>query len=485
VAGGWQLNGVATLNTTASPPNLELTPATNWLVGSAFYPTPVPGVGVSATFDAFLGSSSGSGADGMTFTLADASVTQPTALGNNGGGEGFSGITGIAVSLDTWMNTADPSNNFVGIATTNTSQQQLNYVATNTSIPALRNAVHNFVVTTSSTGITVLMDGTQVLNYATTLPPFVLIGFTAATGGFNDVHEVQNVSITTGTPPAVPAVTSLSPTSGPTTGGTSVTITGTNLTGATAVDFGAAPATSFTVNSATSITASAPASTAGTFDVTVTTPGGTSLTTSNDQYTYTAPPPPAVSSVSPTSGPTAGGNTVTISGTGFTGTTAVNFGTTAATTLTVNNSTSITATAPAGTAGAVDVTVTTANGTSATSAADQYTYNAAPPPPPTVTGVSPATDPAGSSITVTGTNFTGATAVNFGTANPATFTVNNSTTITATAPAGSGTVDVTVTTPIATSATSPVDQFTYGAGPPPYVIPSPVGGAGSTTAKPR
>ena len=41
----------------------------------------------------------------MTFTLADASVTKPTALGVNGGGEGFSGITGIAVSFDTWQNT--------------------------------------------------------------------------------------------------------------------------------------------------------------------------------------------------------------------------------------------------------------------------------------------------------------------------------------------------------------------------------------------
>ena len=42
---------------------------------------------------------------------------QPTALGNNGGGEGFAGINGIAVSLDTWKNTSDPSGNFVGIAT--------------------------------------------------------------------------------------------------------------------------------------------------------------------------------------------------------------------------------------------------------------------------------------------------------------------------------------------------------------------------------
>ena len=126
------------LNTTASPPNLELTSATNWQAGSAFYPIPVPGVGITASFDAFIGS--GSGADGLTFTLADASVTQPTALGVNGGGEGFSGITGIAVSLDTWQNSVNPSNNFVGIANgpIHRRSNELNYVATNTSIPTLQ-----------------------------------------------------------------------------------------------------------------------------------------------------------------------------------------------------------------------------------------------------------------------------------------------------------------------------------------------------------
>ncbi|HEX4656335.1 MAG TPA: hypothetical protein VH307_03030, partial [Streptosporangiaceae bacterium] len=99
VSGGWQLNGTAQLNPAGSPPNLQLTAAANWKAGSAFWPTAVPGVGVSAAFDIFIGS--GSGADGLTFTLADASVTKPTALGVNGGGEGFSGIHGIAVSFDT------------------------------------------------------------------------------------------------------------------------------------------------------------------------------------------------------------------------------------------------------------------------------------------------------------------------------------------------------------------------------------------------
>ena len=227
VSGGWQLNGTAQLVTTASPANLQLTPATNYQVGSAFWPTPVPGVGISASFDAFIGP--GSGADGMTFTLADAAVTKPTALGVNGGGEGFAGITGIAVSLDTWKNTQDPSKNFVGIATTSPRTQSLSYAATNSSIPALRNSLHHFAVTTSSTGMTVTMDGTQVLNYTTSLPSSVLVGFTGATGGFNDVHRVENVSITAGPPPPAPTVTGVSPSSGPTAGGTTVTITGTEL----------------------------------------------------------------------------------------------------------------------------------------------------------------------------------------------------------------------------------------------------------------
>ncbi len=75
---------------------------------------------------------------------------------------------------------------------------------------------------------------------------------------------------------AVPAVTTFSPTNGPVAGGTSVTITGTAFTGATAVKFGSTAAPSFTVNSATAITAKAPAGISGTVEVTVKTPYGTS-----------------------------------------------------------------------------------------------------------------------------------------------------------------------------------------------------------------
>ena len=89
--------------------------------------------------------------------------------------------------------------------------------------------------------------------------------------------------------PVAPTVTGISPSSGSTTGGTSVTITGTNLTGATGVKFGSTNISSFTIDSATQITATAPAGT-GTVDVTVTTAGGTSATSSADQFTYVSAP---------------------------------------------------------------------------------------------------------------------------------------------------------------------------------------------------
>jgi uncharacterized delta-60 repeat protein len=173
-----------------------------------------------------------------------------------------------------------------------------------------------------------------------------------------------------------PIVASISPTFSTTTGGASVTITGTGFTGATAVNFGTTAATTFTINSDTQITATSPAGSAGTVDITVMGPYGTSVTSSADTFTYAENP--TVSSISPSFGPTTGGASVTITGTGFTGATAVNFGTTAATTFTINSDTQITATSPAGSAGTLDITVNNPYYVSATSSADQYTYVAPP-----------------------------------------------------------------------------------------------------------
>lgn len=87
----------------------------------------------------------------------------------------------------------------------------------------------------------------------------------------------------------VPAVTAVSPVRGPAAGGTTVTITGTNLSAATAVNFGPSNPGAIVSNTATQITVTAPSGTPGTVDVTVTTAGGTSATSAADEFTYVAP----------------------------------------------------------------------------------------------------------------------------------------------------------------------------------------------------
>jgi hypothetical protein len=139
--------------------------------------------------------------------------------------------------------------------------------------------------------------------------------------------------------------------------------------------------------------------------LTVQTTSDTRPTTSSP-YQGGGPAPPTVTGVNPTSGPTAGGTNVTISGANLTGATSVNFGASAATNLTVVSSTQITATSPPG-SGTVDVIVTNAGGSSATSPVDQFTYTAPPPPPPSsappvVSGGAP-NGPTGTGATVAGT----------------------------------------------------------------------------------
>jgi hypothetical protein len=238
-----------------------------------------------------------------------------------------------------------------------------------------------------------------------------------------------------------PTITGFSPASGVV--GTAVTITGTNFTGATAVKFNSTAAASFTVDSDTQITATV-ASGSTTGKITVTTPNGTA--TSAASFTVIVPAP-TISSFNPTSG--AVGTAVVITGTNFTGATSVKFNGTSAT-FTVNNSTQITATVASGSTTG-PISVTTAGGT-ATSATN-FTVII---PAPTITGFNPTTGPVGTAVVITGTSFTGTTAVAINGKAVSVFTVNSSTQITATVASGTTSGKITVTTPggTATSATN-------------------------------
>ena len=177
----------------------------------------------------------------------------------------------------------------------------------------------------------------------------------------------------------MPAVTGVQPDAGLVEGGTPVTITGSDFSGALTVDFGSREAREVEVNSPTSISAVAPAG-AGTVNVTVTSSGGTSAISPVDHFTYVAPgPPPSVKKLEPGEGPTAGGTLVSITGQNFSGVTAVTFGATAASGFTVSSKTSILAISPAEPQGTVQVSVTTPNGTSASVKKDQFSFSEAAP----------------------------------------------------------------------------------------------------------
>ena len=248
----------------------------------------------------------------------------------------------------------------------------------------------------------------------------------------------------------MPVVSGILPISGTTAGGTSVVISGQYFLPSTTVTVGGVAAASVTYTSDTSITAVTPATvTPGTVDVRVTTSGGTSVNTSADDYTYTAPVP-TVTSVTPTSGTTMGGTPVTITGTGFITGTTVKFGTLDATSVTLNSATSITAVSPETiVAGKVDITVTTTGGTSVTSGTgDDYTFTA---PAPTVTSLNPTSGSTngGTTVTVIGTGFVTGATVTFGSLTATSVSVTSPTSMTVVSPAtiDPGTVSVVVTTP--------------------------------------
>ncbi|OGX87258.1 hypothetical protein BEN47_11365 [Hymenobacter lapidarius] len=244
----------------------------------------------------------------------------------------------------------------------------------------------------------------------------------------NYFFDISNVSFSIASV-AAPTISSFSPAGG--LSGTVVTLTGTNLAGATAVSFNGTPAASFTANSATQITATVAAGTS-TGAITVVGPTGTG--TSATPFVVGAPP--AISSFTPGTG--AVGSQVVLTGTGFANATTVQFNGIFAPVFTVNSATQITVTVPPG-AVSGPIAVTTATGTGVSAGSFVVI------PAPVITSFTPNAGSAGTVVVLTGSNFGGTTQITFNGVVAPTFTLNSSTQITVTVPAGATSGPIVVT----------------------------------------
>ena len=262
-----------------------------------------------------------------------------------------------------------------------------------------------------------------------------------------------------------PTIQSISPESGPTGGGT-VVLHGTGFVGLTepgAVRLAGVDALSYTVDSDTQITAILPAHPFGLVDVEVRTLGGSAHYTADIQYLCVRP---FVSSVTPWQGPSRGGNTVVIKGTGFSplsGPAAVRFGGMNAASYVVDSDTQITAIAPAHEPGEGSVQIFDAADQSFIHNGSRYVFIAAP----VITYISPNSGPTsgGTTVSIFGTGFSslsGPGAVQFGGVDATSYEVFGSTRIDAVAPPhADGSVRVKVTATNGTTEDTPEDDYTY------------------------
>lgn len=195
-----------------------------------------------------------------------------------------------------------------------------------------------------------------------------------------------------------PAVHGLSVRSGRVAGGQVISVSGTDLSGVTAVHFGSAAGSGLRLASASRLYVRTPRHGAGTVDVRLISDHGTSAVALADRFTFVAPP--SVTALGTTSGPAAGGTVVRVTGHNFVDVQNVGFGSLTGRALRVVSRTLLYVTSPAHPAGGVAVKVHTAYGTSPTVTPGAFHYVA----PPTVQSVDPSTVPtAGAQVTVTGT----------------------------------------------------------------------------------
>ena len=136
----------------------------------------------------------------MNSRSRSAAAQAPTALGEKGGGLGFAGTSGIAVAFDTFQNSANPSNNFIGISDgAGTTAGTLHWLTTFTPLASsLRTGTHKVKVDTAGGAIAVWLDGTKLGNVSVTLPSSAYVGFSGGTGGSTDRHAVSGLTVAAG-----------------------------------------------------------------------------------------------------------------------------------------------------------------------------------------------------------------------------------------------------------------------------------------------
>jgi hypothetical protein len=256
-----------------------------------------------------------------------------------------------------------------------------------------------------------------------TVPLVVVTPFGAAAALFTYIPE------------ETASIASLTPASGPEAGGTLVTIIGTQLGETTNVTFDGISAPLFTILSDTMIEAVTPPG-VGIVVVVVETEYGNP----EALFMYVPPGTPSIGSLTPPTGPEAGGTIVTITGTGFADATNVKFGGVAAPHFAVLSDTLIEAETPPGT-GTVDVKVATPNG----NVHALFTY--IPPATLSIGKVHPPRGPeaGGTIVTIRGTDLLSVTAVTFGGTPATSFAALSDEELQAVAPPGSGTVQIAIT----------------------------------------
>mgnify|MGYP000860389921 CR=1 FL=1 len=268
--------------------------------------------------------------------------------------------------------------------------------------------------------------------------------------GTSEFRTEANYTYTVG-----PAIISLSPSHGPSSGGTVVTISGTGFAASAIVKFGDIQAFTNQITE-TSIVAIAPAG-AGIVNVSVTVNTNVTPTGPQTQYQYDGP---AVTSVLPNAGPPAGGTAFTIKGSNFTSASQVLIGAVVVVPVFVDTTT-LTAVTPPQPAGAYHVQVKTGSGISPQSPSDLFTYTSGP----IVDSVNPDNGPTtgGSIVVITGKNFASPLSITFGTIPATSFNINSATQITVLSPANptAGPTDIRITKGADISPISPTAKFNY------------------------